>query len=280
MIRFLLASLLMACGWAACSRDGNTGSGHAGAEPRTDTSSQCQGNCDAAAPAYPLLTDTSGYGNVTTYGYSTDPGPSRGGACNYGETGILAYAAIQANRLPGDGQGQWRAGRVCGQCAEVRARTPSGWKSTVVRIMDECPDPFCGIDLGGAPARDLMGDKPGRYAGEWTFAPCDRLPGLSDGPPALFVKEGSNAYWSLVHVRNPLERVLGIRFRRAGSASAWTELSWAEEAENFFRVPDAVLKDTAFFDWEIGLPHGKGYVLNCRGTDLAKAGESLTLEPL
>ena len=222
------------------------------------------------------MTDTSGYGNVTTYG-GTTPEPSRGGACNYGATGILPYAAIQVDRLPGDLQGQWRGGRVCGQCAEVRARTPSGWKSTVVRIVDKCPDAFCGIDVGGAPAGILMGDRPGSYAGEWTFVPCDRMPGLSDGPPTLFVKEGSNAYWSLVQVRNPLARILGIRCRRAGSGAAWTDLAWATEAENFFRVPDGVAGDSSGYEFKIELPHGAGYSLGCRGTALAEAEASLLL---
>lgn len=47
-----------------------------------------------------------------------------------------------------------------------RARTPTGWKSNVVRIMDNFPDTQCDIDLGGAPARELMWEKPGRYAAE------------------------------------------------------------------------------------------------------------------
>jgi hypothetical protein len=179
---------LLAAGFLACHPGGGTHEpGTASPPPRTDTSGQCAGICDASPRTYPIVGDSNGYGDVTTYG-GTVAAPSLGGACNYGQTGILNYAAIQVNRLPGDMQGQWRGGRVCGQCVEVRARTTEGWKSTVVRIVDKCPDDFCGIDLGGAPAGALMGDKPGRYAGEWSFIPCDGHPGVSDGaiPPRGF----------------------------------------------------------------------------------------------
>jgi len=268
---------LLAAGLLAC-HPGSTGTTdvEAGSPPRTDTSGQCAGQCDASPPSYPQLGDTSGYGDVTTYGGTAGGTPSQGGACNYGATGILNYAAIQVNRLPGDMQGQWRGGRVCGQCVEVRARTPDGWKSTVVRIVDKCPDADCGIDLGGTPAGILMGNKPGRYAGEWTFVSCEGQPDVSDGPPSLFIKEGSNAYWSLIQVRNPAERVLGIRSRRAGAA-VWTDLAWATEAENFFRVPDTVLADSSAYDLKVDLPRGTGYVLRCPGSALAAEKTSLPL---
>lgn len=258
----------------ACHQRGTDDPGMA-YPPRTDTSGQCVGICDASPKSYPVLGDTNGYGDVTTYG-GTVAAPSTGGACNYGPTGILNYAAIQVNRLPGDMQGQWRGGRICGQCAEVRARTPEGWKSTVVRIVDKCPDDFCGIDLGGAPAGVLMGNKPGRYAGEWSFVSCDGHPGISDGQPSLFIKEGSNASWSLVQVRDPSERISGIRYRRSG-ASTWSDLEWATEAENFFHIPAAVLADSAAYDLKVDLPHGPGYALHCPGSAFAAAGTSLPL---
>jgi expansin (peptidoglycan-binding protein) len=265
-----LAASLLACHPGGGTHDPGTAS-----PPRTDTSGQCAGICDASPRTYPILGDTGGYGDVTTYG-GTLAAPSAGGACNYGPTGILNYAAIQVNRLPGDMQGQWRGGRICGQCVEVRARTPEGWKATVVRIVDKCPDDFCGIDLGGAPAGALMGDKPGRYSGEWSFVSCDVHPGVSDGTPSLFIKEGSNAFWSLVQVRDASERILGIRYRRTGSAP-WSDMEWATEAENFYHVPAAVLADSAAYDLKVDLPHGPGYLLQCRGSALAAAGTSLPL---
>lgn len=260
----------------ACAQSGADGAEPPGIEPRADSSGRCDGYCDASPPSIPKLLDTAGFGDVTTYGDVTDPAASAGGACNYGPTDILGFAAIQVDRLPGDAQGQWRGGRICGQCMEVRARTPTGWKATVVRIVDKCPDANCGIDLGGAPAKELMGDKPGRYSGEWTFVSCDGHPGVSDGDPALFVKDGTNAWWSLVQVRNPAERIISMRIR-ATAATAWTEMEWASEAENFFHVPERVLGDTAQYEVQAFLPHGSPYSLRCRGTALAQAKASFPL---
>lgn len=275
-----LPGLLLAM--AACSSKGtDTQVPQPGGTPRSDTSGFCEGICDASPPSVPVLNDTGGFGDVTTYGNAAEPAPSQGGACNYGPTEILRFAAIQVSRLPGDMRGQWQGGRICGQCAEVRARTPEGWKTTVVRIMDKCPDANCGIDVGGLPARDLMGGRPGRYSGEWRWVSCSGHEGVSDGPPSLFVKEGGNAYWSLVQVRNAEASVLGIRLRLASlGAGPWTDLAWATEAENFFKVPPAILQDAREYKMEITLSSGRGYAAVMPGADLAAEKSSLTLELL
>ena len=267
---------------AACSSKGtDTEVPRSGGTPRSDTSGSCESNCDASSPTVPVLNDTEGFGDVTTYGSVANPAPSQGGACNYGSTEILRFAAIQVSLLPGDLRGQWQGGRICGQCAEVRARTPEGWKTTVVRIMDKCPDVNCGIDLGGLPARDLMGAQPGRYSGEWRWVSCAGHEGVSDGPPSLFVKEGGNAYWSLIQVRNAEASVLGVRLRLASlGAGPWTELVWATEAENFFKVPPAILQDAREYKLEITLSAGRGYGAVLKGADLAAEKSSLALEIL
>lgn len=244
-MRTILLSVLVGMALGGCGRTATAldSPGNLAAPARTDTSGLCSGNCDAAALAMPVLTDSGGAGSVTTYGGVGNAIPSAGGACNYGGTGIARYAAIQVSVLPGDLQGQWRGGRICGQCAEVRARTPEGWKSTTVRIVDKCPDDHCGIDLGGAPATELMGAQAGRYSGEWRFVSCEGVAGVSDGVPTLHVKEGSNPWWSLVQVRNPESAVVSMRLRPASSA-VWDTLPWAGEAENFLKVPAAVLSDS------------------------------------
>jgi expansin (peptidoglycan-binding protein) len=265
---------------SACTSKGTEGEGKpVGEIPRSDTSGQCLGPCDAATPTIPGISDSGGRGDVTTYGSVSHPAPSQGGACNYGATGILRFAAIQVSLLPGDMQGQWQGGRVCGQCARVRARTPSGWKSTVVRIMDKCPDAHCGIDLGGAPARDLMGEKPGRYSGEWTWVSCEGQADVSDGPPTLYVKEGSNPFWSLVQVRNPSERIAQVRLRPAGrnGDADWINLAWATEAENFFTVPPVVLQDGGEYDLEVHFQKGRGYAVKVKGSALAAEKSSIPL---
>ncbi|MFC1643016.1 hypothetical protein ACFL5O_10095, partial [Myxococcota bacterium] len=206
----------------------------------------------------PEVNERGGRGNVTTYGNAVAPEPSRGGACNYGITGILGFAAINVSVTPGDGQGQWKGGRICGQCARVTVATERGKRSTVVRIVDQCPDDHCGIDVGGLPAAALMGTAPGRYSGVWQFIPCGGTDAVTDGPTALFVKEGSNAWWALVQVRNPPAAVQGIQWTAVDGNSAG-EFAYATEAENFYAVPEAVrlsdepIRLTLWFDFGVEL---------------------------
>ena len=237
---FACAVLLL----GACSRE-NTVLQTTAENARTDTSGTCNGICDASTPSIPVVDNSGGWGDVTTYGGVGNNTPSTGGACNYGATGITHYAAIQVSRLPGDLQGQWNGGRICGQCALVRARTNSGWKQTYVRIVDKCPDNDCGIDLGGAPATELMGAQAGRYAGEWSFVSCQGLSGVSDGAPSLYVKGGSNAWWSRIQVRNPSAAVSFLRMRRdADTSAAWDTLTWDTSIENFLIVAPTILSDS------------------------------------
>lgn len=203
------------------STDANTESGYCSA-------------CDNTTPSPPVLSEAGGKGNVTTLGSVTSPAPSEGGACNYGSTAIRYFAAINAGA-----EGQWQGGRICGQCAAVRVKTEQGWKEAVVRIVDRCSDPNCGIALGGAPAKDLMGERPGRYDGDWRFVSCAEHPEVSDAAPAIRVKEGSSRYWALVHVRNPAQAVGAIDWQSLDGASSGS-FAYATEAENYFSVPEAV----------------------------------------
>lgn len=229
----------------------------------------------------PVLTESGGAGSVTTYGGVGNAIPSAGGACNYGGTGITQYAAIQVSVLPGDLQGQWNAGKVCGQCAEVRARSPEGWKSTTVRIVDKCPDDHCGIDLGGAPATDLMGMQAGRYAGEWRFVSCDGVAGVSDGVPSLHVKEGSSAWWSLVQVRNPESAITTMRLRPVLGSVVWDTLPWATEAENFFKLPEKVLADSLTeFVLEAHTRGGRVHVLRQSARIFSQEGTDIAFDSL
>ena len=198
----------------------------------------CSGQCNAATPVYPELLSDGGLGNVTMYSTAA----SNGGACNYGTTDVMYYAAMSVNVLPDDAQGQWQGGRICGQCAEVTALTSQGPQSVVVRIMDKCPDAFCGIDLGGAAPAQIMLDGSGRYTGKWRFVSCDGHPEVSDGPPTLHVLAGSNAWWSRVHVRNGSTATESIEWQSTED-SAQGEFPYATDPENAFEVPtDEVLQ--------------------------------------
>lgn len=55
--------------------------------------------------------------------------------------------------------------------------TAQGLKTTVVRIVDKCPDNHCGIDLGGTAPSAVMADGFGRYADQWRLVACGGHPG-------------------------------------------------------------------------------------------------------
>ncbi|HEX2957590.1 MAG TPA: hypothetical protein VHO70_12210 [Chitinispirillaceae bacterium] len=222
-------------------------------------------------PGIPVYTDKGGIGDVTTYGSVSNPEYSQGGACNYGSTKIRYYAAINVNQLPGDKKGDWQDGQICGRCARVRVRAATGEeRTTVVRIMDKCPDDNCGIDLGGAPAAIIMNSQAGRYSGEWEWVTCEDGDSVSDGPPSLYVKTGSNEWWSLVQTRNGPGSALQMRVKKAESTD-WQVLKWATEAENFFRLPVELIQDTG--DWEIEVDWSTG-----TKSSLKIAGKKLSLE--
>jgi Barwin family len=239
---FVLLLVLSACGDSGASGDASrAGKAEAGGAldggPRPDG---CSGTCNAATPSYPVVEPSGGQGNITMYA----TGPSAGGACNYGATSVLYYVAVNVNVAPGDGQGQWQGGRICGQCAQMTAFTSQGPASIVVRIMDKCADGYCGMDLGGAAPAAIMLDGFGRYDGAWRFVSCTGHPEVSDGAPSLFVSAGSNAWWSRVQVRNPPWPVAAIAWRDPAN-SAQGAFPYATDPENTFEVPAEVLQSGA-----------------------------------
>ena len=205
----------------------------------TALSEKCSGECNAATPVNPTISDNGGVGNVTMY--TTEA--SSGGACNYGATNVMYYAAMNADVAPGDGMGQWQGGAICGQCAEVTVLTSGGPKKVVVRIMNKCPDPNCGIDLGGATPGAIMIDGSGRYDGSWRFVSCEGHPEVFDGSPALKVLAGSNQWWSRVHVENGFMAVDTIKWQADNGHSG--VFPFATNPENTWEVPEEVLQSSA-----------------------------------
>lgn len=204
-------------------------------------------------------------GNVTMY--TTEA--SDGGACNYGKTGVLYFAAINVSESAGDGKGQWKDGHFCGQCVEVTIITTKGPKQIVVRIMDRCADEHCGVDLGGEAPAAIMADGFGRYDGAWRLVSCGGHPEVFDGDPSLFVKEGSNAFWSAIQVRNPNLAVTGIRWQNQADSSDAGNFNYASPSlENYYFVSDEVLQ-------------GKGsYRIIVQYTDGSTASAVVTSEQL
>jgi len=208
--------------------------------PGSSDSGVCT-NCDSFTAADPVLVENGGKGSVTTYGSITAKETSLGGACNYGQTNIQYYAAIHVNVSPGDDKGPWDGGAACGGCVHVKAKTPDGWKEVTVRITDRCPDANCGVDLGGAPASDIMGIQVGRYYGEWEFVSCEGVEGVWGDSTSIWVKEGASEFWSIIQVRNPKDMVKKIEIRGLESDETYT-LEMVIGTENFWTVPVAVLK--------------------------------------
>ncbi len=232
-------------------------------------------DCDSYTAADPELTENGGKGSVTTYGSITAKETSLGGACNYGQTNIQYYAAIHVNVSPGDDKGPWDGGAACGGCVHVKARTPEGWKEVTVRITDRCPDANCGVDLGGAPAADIMGNRVGRYYGEWEFVNCEGVDGVWGDSTSIWVKEGASEFWSIIQVRNPKDMVKSITILGEGGESR--ELEMVVGTENFWTVPQAVLQTDSRYRVLVKYRSGTDDEWKIKGSDLAVPEANLYL---
>lgn len=242
--------------------------------------SLCNSACDSSPLSYPVVTATGGYGAMTTYGNVSDPEFSGGGACNYGATKILNYAAVHVDVSPGDADGLWDGGRHCGDCLRVRVGSETGWRTTIVRVVDACPDEYCGVDLGGNPAKALMGAKPGRYSGEWEWVDCNGAEGVFDGDATLYVKDGSNQWWSIVQVRNGPAAVTSMHWIHM-DGSTGGKFKWATEAENFYKVPAEVLSSSEQVKIIFEYRNGESDTLAVIGTELGieKASFPIRVQP-
>ena len=213
---------------------------------------------------------------MTTYGSITAKETSLGGACNYGQTNIQYYAAIHVNVSPGDEKGPWNGGAACGGCVHVKARTPDGWKEVTVRITDRCPDANCGVDLGGAPASDIMGIQVGRYSGEWEFVSCEGVEGVWGDSTSIWVKEGASEFWSIIQVRNPKDMVKSITILGIDTRDAH-ELEMVVGTENFWTVPKAVLQTDNRYRVVVKYRTGTDDEWKIKGSELAVPEANLYL---
>lgn len=233
-------------------------------------------DCDSFTAADPELTENGGKGSVTTYGSITAKETSLGGACNYGQTNIQYYAAIHVNVSPGDDKGPWDGGAACGGCVHVKAQTPEGWKEVTVRITDRCPDANCGVDLGGAPAADIMGNRVGRYYGEWEFVSCEGVDGVWGDSTSVWVKEGASEFWSIIQVRNPKDMVKGIAIYGIDTRDFY-ELEMVVGTENFWTVPKNVLQTDNRYRVVVKYRTGTDDEWKIKGSDLAVPEANLYL---
>jgi len=233
-------------------------------------------NCDSYTAADPVLVENGGKGSVTTYGSVTAKETSLGGACNYGQTNIQYYAAIHVNVSQGDDEGPWDGGMACGGCVHVKAKTPDGWKEVTVRITDRCPDANCGVDLGGAPASDIMGIQVGRYYGEWEFVSCEGVEGVWGDSTSIWVKEGASTYWSIIQVRNPKDAVRKIVFNELDGGKTYP-LEFVVGTENFWAVPKEILQSEKSYSVVVTYRSGTDDEWVLKGSDLAVPEANLYL---
>jgi expansin (peptidoglycan-binding protein) len=249
--------------------------GGASSTAPTGLPSSCSGMaCNAATTVNPQLTSYGALGNVTMYTTSA----SSGGACLYGVTQVMYFAAINVNLSPGDAQGQWQGGSICGQCMEVTTLTTEGPKSAVVRIMDKCPDGYCGIDLGGSAPAALMPDGMGRYEGAWRAVSCAGHPEVFDGDPSIYVKDGASSGWSVIQVRNPMTAVAGIDYENHGNASqTGTLVTTSPSIENFFSVPIELLQANAKFDFTVRYVDGTSGTVSLTSDQLGTAAATYAM---
>ena len=250
-------------------------SSSAKSEPGSSDDGVCT-KCDSYTAADPTLVENGGKGSVTTYGSVTAKETSLGGACNYGQTNIQYYAAIHVNVSPGDDKGPWDGGAACGGCVHVKAKTPDGWKEVTVRITDRCPDANCGVDLGGAPASDIMGNLVGRYYGEWEFVSCEGVEGVWGDSTSIWVKEGASKFWSIIQVRNPKDMVKKIVIRGVDSDDAHT-LEMVVGTENFWTVPQEILQTEKQYSVVVTYRSGTDDEWMLKGSELAVPEANLYL---
>ncbi|MEO8843822.1 MAG: expansin EXLX1 family cellulose-binding protein [Kofleriaceae bacterium] len=99
--------------------------------------------------------------------------------------------------------------RWCGACLEV-----SGPKGTVdVRVVDQCPGCKAG-DLDMAPqAFDMIADHAaGRVSITWHEIACD-----ISGPISYHFKDGANAYWTAIQIRNGRYPIAKVEAMKGGA---------------------------------------------------------------
>lgn len=151
-------------------------------------------------------------GQATFYAFANGDG-----ACMFGPSpGDLMVGAMN----PADFEGS----RACGACVALTG--PAG--SIRIRIVDLCPGCARGdVDLSPDAFARLSPLAAGRVPISWRYVSCDLA-----GPIRYHFKEGSNAFWLAVQVRNHANRVARVEALDGGR---YEEL--ARAGYNFFLAP-------------------------------------------
>lgn len=171
--------------------------------------SVCAGRLLAdAVPGCPASFEA--FDGVATY-YAADGG----GNCSFAPSADLLVTAVAAP--------DWAGSAECGRCLEVwgpEARI-------VVRVVDQCPEcPAGHLDLS-AEAFDLIAEPiQGVVPIAFRSVPCPVV-----GNVVIHQKDGVNAWWFAVQIRNHRFAVAGVELRENGSA-VWQPM--ARQDYNYF----------------------------------------------
>ena len=149
----------------------------------------------------------------------------------------LVNCSYETNTLPqyygALNTAQYADAAACGACARVTG--PDG--TIDVQIVDQCPidtNPICyegHIDLS-PPAFDAIGNPvDGIIPISWHWVPCDVV-----GPIQYLFKDGSNAFWTAVQIRNHRYAIASVEHR--GDDDAWHAL--ARTDYNYFVAEDGM----------------------------------------
>jgi expansin (peptidoglycan-binding protein) len=197
IVRVLACVLALSCGGDAASDDAVGDDAASG-----DVGTPCQDAMQRSGEAtYYDFADGSG-----NCGFPATPNDLMVGAMNH-----VDYAASA----------------VCGAC--VRIDGPDG--SVGVRIVDQCPEcPAGNIDLSPEAFAKIAAIEAGRVPITWQYTSCD-----VDGPVVYHFKDGSNAYWTAVQIRNHRNAIGRFEVQRAG---AWIEVGRVDY--NYFVKDDGM----------------------------------------
>jgi expansin len=136
----------------------------------------------------------------------------------------------------------------CGACIEVTG--PMG--KVVVRIVDQCPECASGdLDLSPQAFEQLSPLAAGRIAITWHEVACDVI-----GPIAYHFKDGANAYWTAIQIRNHRYPIAKLEAQTTGAWQAIARVDYNYFVESaglgpgpyMLRVTDTrghVLEDSA-----------------------------------
>ena len=138
--------------------------------------------------------------------------PVAGRATHYDAdgTGSCSFDASADRRVAAIGAADYAKAAWCGACVEVAG---PGGRTVVVRVVDRCPACKPGeLDLSREAFAAIAPVEAGRVAISWRPVPCEVA-----GPIAYRFKEGSNASWTAIQVRNHRYPIASLEARdRAG----------------------------------------------------------------